>query len=545
MAVRGFPSRKEDPLIQQLLEKARREAAQSSAIGSPGMYKAAAGGGIGPVAGVLTAQVLAGARSKNALQAAENRLARQDEFATKVSEIQRAIDAGDTSKDNYFDRIPKIQRAIDTGEVTLIDGQLGTTKGAPFLFVPPEVEPVTVGEPTEDRNMLGRVADALTGKERLEQETLSRNPQKALSQALRGADINELQYYDAIEDRNIRRRAEAERLLPTVKEKIGFNDEGKEIPYYEITLGKNTYYSKSPNEYEPLGSDISVTKQEKEKISERQKKITALLTSNPNLTLNQATAIIDGTTEFDVGPGGKVTYIDKGKILANKNDGKNVDNIISNQSDTNQESNLIPFKSDLPALETGAEYDRQVSLKITARKGLEAANELANIIKNNPTLVTGIEGKINRLIEDLRGRDFPGKNAVNNLTQLLGIDLTKETNPESAKAMTLLTEVITSLADIKYKKGDRAPTNANIEEIKNDLSITSWIKSPQKAIETLQGKGESLYNTYSTASTLTRNQGIDFKKDPNFSLIFNNQQNNKYKYNSETNQLELIEEEKN
>ena len=37
----------------------------------------------------------------------------------------------------------------------------------------------------------------------------------------------------------------------------------------------------------------------------------------------------------------------------------------------------------------------------------------------------------------------------------------------------------------------------------------------------------------------------EIKKDPNFSLIFNNQQNNKYKYNSETKQLELIEEEKN
>ena len=195
MAVtRVFPRRQEDPLIQQLLQKARQEAAQSSAIGSPGMYKAAAGGGIGPVAGVLTAQVLGGIRSRNALQAAENRLKRQDEFATKVSEIQGAIDAGDTSKDNYFDRIPKIQRAIDTGEVTLIDGQLGTTEGAPFLFVPPEVEPVTVGEPTEDRNMLGRVADALTGRERLEQETLSRNPQTALSQALRGAGINEIEY---------------------------------------------------------------------------------------------------------------------------------------------------------------------------------------------------------------------------------------------------------------------------------------------------------------------------------------------------------------
>ena len=207
MAVtRVFPRRQEDPLIQQLLQRARQEYAQSSAIGSPSMYKAAAGGGIGPVAGVLTAQVLAGARSKNALQAAENRLKRQDEFATKVSEIQGAIDAGDTSQTTLLD-IP----AVRTGEITVTDGQLVTTEGAPFPFVPPKVQPVKVGAPTEDRNMLGRVADALTGRERLEQETLSRNPRIALSQALRGADIDELQYYDAIEDRNIRRRAEADR----------------------------------------------------------------------------------------------------------------------------------------------------------------------------------------------------------------------------------------------------------------------------------------------------------------------------------------------
>ena len=46
MAVRRvFPRRQEDPLIQQLLERARQEAAQSSAIGSPAMYTAAAGGG--------------------------------------------------------------------------------------------------------------------------------------------------------------------------------------------------------------------------------------------------------------------------------------------------------------------------------------------------------------------------------------------------------------------------------------------------------------------------------------------------------------------
>lgn len=86
----GFPRRQQDPLIQQLLEKAEREAAQASAIGSPSMYAAEAYGGNFPI-GTLTAQVLGGIRAGNAVRNAENRLARQDEFATKVSEIQRAI----------------------------------------------------------------------------------------------------------------------------------------------------------------------------------------------------------------------------------------------------------------------------------------------------------------------------------------------------------------------------------------------------------------------------------------------------------------------
>jgi hypothetical protein len=174
---KGFPRRQEDPLIQQLLERARQEYAKSSAIGSPSMYKAAAGGGIGPVAGVLTAQVLGGIRAGNAVRNAENRLARQDEFATKVSEIQRAIDAGPSEE-------------LIPGQITVSpEKQIESFRGVPYA-----PQPVTVGEPTEDRNMLGRVADALTGRERLEQETLSRNPQTALSQALRGAGINEIEY---------------------------------------------------------------------------------------------------------------------------------------------------------------------------------------------------------------------------------------------------------------------------------------------------------------------------------------------------------------
>jgi hypothetical protein len=90
----GFPRRQEDPLIQQLLQRARQEYAQSSAIGSPQMYQAAAGGGIGPVAGVLTAQILAGARSKNALQAAQLKQEQANIADTKLTQalINREVD---------------------------------------------------------------------------------------------------------------------------------------------------------------------------------------------------------------------------------------------------------------------------------------------------------------------------------------------------------------------------------------------------------------------------------------------------------------------
>ena len=89
MAVtRVFPRRQEDPLIQQLLERARQEAAQSSAIGSPSMYAAAAGGGAGPAFGVLTAQVLAGARSGTAQRQAKEIADRQQKALSTATELQ-------------------------------------------------------------------------------------------------------------------------------------------------------------------------------------------------------------------------------------------------------------------------------------------------------------------------------------------------------------------------------------------------------------------------------------------------------------------------
>ena len=100
----GFPRRQEDPLIQQLLERARQEYAQSSAIGSPSMYKAAAGGGIGPVAGVLTAQVLGAIRSRNALQAAQLKTDQANIADTKLTQalINRQVDGKIVSPTGQF-----------------------------------------------------------------------------------------------------------------------------------------------------------------------------------------------------------------------------------------------------------------------------------------------------------------------------------------------------------------------------------------------------------------------------------------------------------
>jgi|TARA_R100001463_G_scaffold135227_1_gene198284 hypothetical protein len=104
MAVtRVFPQRQQDPLIQQLLEKAQREAAQASAIGSPSMYAAEAYGGNFPI-GTLTAQVLGGIRSRNALQAAQLKQEQSNIADTKLTQalINRQVDGKIVSPTGQF-----------------------------------------------------------------------------------------------------------------------------------------------------------------------------------------------------------------------------------------------------------------------------------------------------------------------------------------------------------------------------------------------------------------------------------------------------------
>jgi len=138
MAVtRVFPRRQEDPLIQQLLQKAKQEAAQSSVIGSPSMYAAAAGGGIGPVAGVLTAQILAGARSRNALKAAELKQEQANIADTKLTQalINRQVDGKIVGADGRFYETTSSE-SIPIEEVNLADA-LKQTKSLAGDFIGP------------------------------------------------------------------------------------------------------------------------------------------------------------------------------------------------------------------------------------------------------------------------------------------------------------------------------------------------------------------------------------------------------------------------
>jgi len=133
----GFPRRQEDPLIQQLLQRARQEYAQSSAIGSPQMYQAAAGGGIEPVAGVLTAQVLGGIRSKNALQAAQLKQEQANIADTKLTQalINRQVDGKIVGDDGRFYETTSSE-SIPIEEVNLADA-LKQTKSLAGDFIGP------------------------------------------------------------------------------------------------------------------------------------------------------------------------------------------------------------------------------------------------------------------------------------------------------------------------------------------------------------------------------------------------------------------------
>tara|TARA_R100001082_G_scaffold111043_1_gene93026 strand:- start:2379 stop:3941 length:1563 start_codon:yes stop_codon:yes gene_type:complete len=174
MAVRGFPSRKEDPLIQQLLERARQEYAQSSAIGSPSMYKAAAGGGIGPVASVLAAQILGGVRSGTAQRQAQEIANRQKKALSTTAELQTR-GYTDTSQGRVF--VDNDGRLMRVGDIPGQENNIGdltsdVLKNAKYKINENQMEEVNkfIEESQGPLNEIARIANQEQSPEIIGQE---------------------------------------------------------------------------------------------------------------------------------------------------------------------------------------------------------------------------------------------------------------------------------------------------------------------------------------------------------------------------------------
>lgn len=159
MAVtRVFPRRQEDPLIQQLLERARREAAQSSAIGSPSMYTAAAGGGAGPAFGVLTAQVLAGVRSGTAQREAQQRQEMSNQAASMLRRAETTGQLGDGVIVNEMGNLLRMGTPTQIDRVNVTDTssyQNVTPQDLTATQIPLEPTTIRLG-PEDDPNFLER-----------------------------------------------------------------------------------------------------------------------------------------------------------------------------------------------------------------------------------------------------------------------------------------------------------------------------------------------------------------------------------------------------
>ena len=159
MAVtRVFPRRQEDPLIQQLLEKARQEAAQSSAIGSPSMYTAAAGGGAGPAFGVLTAQILAGVRSGTAQREAQQRQEISNQAASMLRRAETTGQLGDGVIVNEMGNLLRMGTPTQIDRVNVTDTssyQNVTPQDLTATQIPLEPTTIRLG-PEDDPNFLER-----------------------------------------------------------------------------------------------------------------------------------------------------------------------------------------------------------------------------------------------------------------------------------------------------------------------------------------------------------------------------------------------------
>ncbi len=278
------------------------------------------------------------------------------------------------------------------------------------------------------------------------------------------------------------------------------------------------------------------------KLSQQEQNIQELMRSDPTLSRVMALKLLKNLITTESTPGGEITRIDEttGKKL---NETTTTEERKDAEINEETQSLVLPFTDDAVLLQSDAQYDDTVRIRDSARKGIESANELIKIIEAKPRLVTGIEGKINRLYDEFKGRNLSLDGTIlERIPNLLNIKLDSDIDPDSAKAITLIRDLVTSLADAQFGRGGRTPTDKQVKQIEDSLGITNWLKSPDKAIDSIRSKGDSLFKNYAIYSTQIGKNGFNYRADPNFISLFPKGKKitttKKLKYNPETGELE-------
>jgi len=346
MAVVKAPVRQQSYLTEydKLLAEQLRQ--MSGSIGARDIAAESYGGKF-PV-GTMTAKILGSVLARASDKRAMNREEQAKESYSRAFEIANAMEKGNNlsttgmsvSPEGNLEILPtgaerggvstftrpdilQTQEEIDTlrndpemmerlrsrgVEIPMVGSEFEATTEAP-LGIPyaPQNVALTVGEEIpEDKSAISKF---LSGA--LPQKVLPTNAEQALSQALRGADVNELEFRDYMQNRRIQNRAleiaEEERLRnlqPEISERSDVYDpDGNRYQAVKITSGNRTFYSLLDDEGNPtnipMPSDYTATPPKEIKIENNVK---VLDTETGKLTFATDSEINDNPDRYVPAP---------------------------------------------------------------------------------------------------------------------------------------------------------------------------------------------------------------------------------------------------
>lgn len=313
MAVVKAPVRQQSYLTEydKLLAEQLRQ--MSGSIG-PGDIAAESYGGKFPV-GTMTAKILGSVLARAADKRAINREEQAKESYSRAMEIANAMERGNNlsttgmsvSPEGNLEILPtgaerggvstftrpdilQTQEEIDKlNEIRAKEGNLrsieglkgyGSYRAKPRIpYVGSEFEATSItptGIPLAPKNVSLTVGEKIPEDKSAistflsgarPQKVLPTNAEQALSQALRGADVNELEFRDYMQNKRIQDRtlelAEKERLRdlqPQVERTVIYNKEGGMETAYKRTdpVTNRTYFSQEPNANVPFGPEYTI-----------------------------------------------------------------------------------------------------------------------------------------------------------------------------------------------------------------------------------------------------------------------------------------------